>query len=529
MSKIQEFISTSLVQNLGTELLNAVQSEIDASETALYERKTLQFRDIVDSTFPTMLVVDYANIKKELQMYQDVELSLKTYISETYKPTQKDYDVNKLSNEEVNLLLRAIRLGVKRLTAKPISYKDLQRRLEIILQTAQSTSTTITEVKRLFNTPYKLTDTTFGDTDIYIFPNFARIGDLLRKPLDIGLTIAQEEAGREIDIKSIGSILNYGHTAAGYQDEDGNVVLNFNSPKLLAIMFEVIESTSQKANSNPSVEAIKAATFFVNDTKQTEAFVSIDKDFSNGFVKLFISIGGNVVRFENSLINSRRGSILEKTSKIGINRATLDRLATAFRKTQTTLGSRLARYITNKKSSPNILEYIKHSITQSIKGEPIGKHKSSTKDSAKSSKTSIQKQVVAGIAKQKAKIPKLSKPPTNIPARARRGASLVKLQSILDALLVTQVKQNMGDGSRRDILNLRTGRFAESVRVEKLSESRQGMITAFYTYMKNPYATFSTGGRQQSPRSRDPKLLISKSVRDIMQQQAITRLRAVSL
>jgi hypothetical protein len=47
--------------------------------------------------------------------------------------------------------------------------------------------------------------------------------------------------------------------------------------------------------------------------------------------------------------------------------------------------------------------------------------------------------------------------------------------------------------------------------------------------MKNPYATFSTGGRQSVPKSRDPKLLISKSIRDIAEQVATNRLRAVAL
>jgi hypothetical protein len=99
----------------------------------------------------------------------------------------------------------------------------------------------------------------------------------------------------------------------------------------------------------------------------------------------------------------------------------------------------------------------------------------------------------------------------------------------LNGSLVEQIKKNMGRGERRDILNLRSGRFAESVKVERLSESREGMITAFYTYMKNPYATFSAGGRQDLPRSRDPKLLISKSIRELLQQQVANRLRAVNI
>ena len=87
----------------------------------------------------------------------------------------------------------------------------------------------------------------------------------------------------------------------------------------------------------------------------------------------------------------------------------------------------------------------------------------------------------------------------------------------------------MGDGNSRNILNYRTGRLASSAKVESMSESRNGMITAFYSYMKNPYATFSDGGQQQNPRSRDPKALISKSIREIAQQQVSNQLRAVAV
>jgi hypothetical protein len=85
----------------------------------------------------------------------------------------------------------------------------------------------------------------------------------------------------------------------------------------------------------------------------------------------------------------------------------------------------------------------------------------------------------------------------------------------------------MGTGARKDILNYQTGRFAESAKVEKMSQSREGMITAFYSYMRNPYATFSTGGAQESPATRDPKLLISKSIREIGATMVENRMRAV--
>jgi hypothetical protein len=87
----------------------------------------------------------------------------------------------------------------------------------------------------------------------------------------------------------------------------------------------------------------------------------------------------------------------------------------------------------------------------------------------------------------------------------------------------------MGDGNRKDILNYRTGRFASTINIDHLTQSREGLITVFYSYMKNPYATFSAGGKQERPKTRDPKLLIGKSIRDIASQVVTNQLRAIPI
>jgi hypothetical protein len=107
--------------------------------------------------------------------------------------------------------------------------------------------------------------------------------------------------------------------------------------------------------------------------------------------------------------------------------------------------------------------------------------------------------------------------------------SLASLQQLLNANLQNVIAANMGDGSQRNILNYRTGRFAGSVKVENMSQSRKGMITAFYSYMKNPYQTFEPGFRQGSPKTRDPKLLIAKSIREIAETRVANRMRAMSI
>lgn len=184
------------------------------------------------------------------------------------------------------------------------------------------------------------------------------------------------------------------------------------------------------------------------------------------------------------------------------------------------------------RSSPALLDLMADHYVSVLAGKPVAdkdykvpKVKISTVKVAKPNLGQLRQE----IAKQKSKVKELkAKISKKVPTVAVViESSLTSLQALLDANLIQTIKQNMGSGTSRSLLNLRSGRFAESVKVERLTESRAGMITAFYSYMKNPYATFSDGGQQASPKSRDPKLLISKSIREIAQQQVSNRLRAV--
>ena len=124
-------------------------------------------------------------------------------------------------------------------------------------------------------------------------------------------------------------------------------------------------------------------------------------------------------------------------------------------------------------------------------------------------------------------VKKLSKKVPTKQVAADPRTNLTNLQALLDRHLQHVVSANMGLGNDKRVLNYRTGRFAASAKVERLTQSKEGMITAFYTYMKNPYATFSEGGDQQYPKSRDPKSLISGSIKEIAATIVGNRLRAV--
>lgn len=107
--------------------------------------------------------------------------------------------------------------------------------------------------------------------------------------------------------------------------------------------------------------------------------------------------------------------------------------------------------------------------------------------------------------------------------------SISNIQVLLNIRLHDQIKKNMGSGERGDILNYRSGRFTNTARVDRAIFNRQGSLEIFYNYMKYPYATFALGGNQSSPRSRDPNLLISRSIREIATTLVSNRLKVTPI
>lgn len=203
--------------------------------------------------------------------------------------------------------------------------------------------------------------------------------------------------------------------------------------------------------------------------------------------------------------------------------------------TKTKLEKNLANILSNQESidtllntegSPNIINHLGDILVNAANG---------VQTAVSRSKVGVKKNITkkSNIVKPTVNV-RTKKPSKKIgytPLRTTRGQfySLASLQALLDSVLSEVIEENMGNGRRRDILNLQTGRFAQSVKVERLSQSRDGMITAFYTYMKNPYQTFEPGYRQGYPLSRDPKLLIAKSIREIAAEKVANRMRAVRI
>ena len=198
--------------------------------------------------------------------------------------------------------------------------------------------------------------------------------------------------------------------------------------------------------------------------------------------------------------------------------------SSAYKQAEAKLVKSIVKYVSSE-------EFVDGLVTATKGFDSIVDNIASLVVKAVSGKPTAPKQKEKATAKGNAKpkhVPQasVSKLP---PLRDKSGKfySLASLQVLLDLMLAEQVKKNMGDGTRKDILNYRTGRFANSVKVDRLTQSKTGMITAFYTYMKYPYQTFEPGFRQGSPASRNPKLLISKSIHEVAATQVANRLRAL--
>lgn len=256
--------------------------------------------------------------------------------------------------------------------------------------------------------------------------------------------------------------------------------------------------------------------------------LTVDTEYS-GLASLLLSLGFNVSISMSGVVNSGILSAqetaaiktsLEKLSIDAINKLLEEKVGTAA----------LTNLVPNIRKSPTIIEHIKESVRCILEGilPPIQIGSKSSKRKLHSTKKSPN----TGVKQVKSSKGVAPAPKKILPSKPKAQApqlSLTSLQNLLNYHLQDVISANMGDGNSKNVLNYRTGRFAASAKVEKLSQSKEGMITAFYSAMRNPYYTFSNGGRQQNPKSRDPKLLISKSIHEIAATATAARMRAVSV
>lgn len=97
-------------------------------------------------------------------------------------------------------------------------------------------------------------------------------------------------------------------------------------------------------------------------------------------------------------------------------------------------------------------------------------------------------------------------------------ASLI---NIINRKLPEQVARNMGAPG----LVYRTGRFANSTRIVSIEPTTSGLPSIVFNYQRDPYDVFdrTLGASPWNTPARDPRALVDKSVREIVQEMAIGR------
>jgi hypothetical protein len=342
------------------------------------------------------------------------------------------------------------------------------------------------------------------------------------------------QALREYDPKNknskffkLGDLINAGHTAAFISGKASTNLLGVNMPSA--------QTAQQTLNTQESQDLeIELGSLYADINYNVEFLSSFGRRAAGGLIDLQFAIAISMP----AALNSKS---LKNAEVAIVNRYKKDIKDSVLKKFLDKKGTVQKAFIENAvvtSKSPTVLEKIKLSLIQALLGkeysaESAAKNIISQRITGSNGNTkpkgSSKIVTKGGKAKSNSVSIKYSTGTKNYSKTQQSATNLPSLLNRINGLIQQQVQRNMGTGTSKTVLNYRTGRFANSVKVERLSESRQGMITAFYSYMKNPYATFSQGGRQQNPRSRDPKTLIAKSIREIAQTMVTNQLRAVNV
>lgn len=242
--------------------------------------------------------------------------------------------------------------------------------------------------------------------------------------------------------------------------------------------------------------------------KQVKKALSDEK---SGFVFSLAKIDDTdtiILKVESAYINRSRGAGASAYSK-KLNKQVADFLA---RENIAELeGSDSLKTRKRKKVLKSVKEPFENIPGVTTSFEDIEYKKSSKKPAV------VKQSARVSGSKNKAVEAKGRKPNTRR-AQPSRNASILSLVQQINQKLPESIAKNM----RSPRLNYRTGRFAESVQVLDVNQTRQGYMSFGYTYQKYPYQTFEPGYAQGSA-DRDPRRLIDKSIRDIAIELALGR------
>jgi hypothetical protein len=171
-----------------------------------------------------------------------------------------------------------------------------------------------------------------------------------------------------------------------------------------------------------------------------------------------------------------------------------------------------------KRSSSNSVEIV-NSLLEQASVKAGAKVKKRTK--AKSSKASVTGAIKGTTSRVKSKESLSRSKVTVSDERAEPTTNWASLINIINKRLPEVVARNMGTPG----LVFRTGRLANSAKVVNIETTKDGYPSAIFSYQRTPYDVFDRvkGAPPWNTPARDPRALVDKSVREIMQEMAIGR------
>lgn len=464
--------------------------------------KTGDFRSYLDSTLPFTL---YIHINR---LEQEVVTAGSEFITIASRDT--GLDPKFIITSILDAYKKVINYYIDSYPVVPAW--QLNEKLIQFTQTAITGEPLLPILQKEFSKTICIKETSKRDTSVMILsPSFKTIqsafGKKFRDLFDFSSYSDDRRNDGELDSprsvisnmlnKNFGMLQNLGHVEIDVISSTGTEVKRgLVTPKLLGAIVDLPKDVKLE----PIVKQ------FSKITGQAETRIVVRKKFESGkklVFEMLVEAGFMVGTVESRAQNLGKAP---KEQAFQLGKGLTDRI----RKDK--------NFLINLETSKSFLQYISEAVLSGFRNKTHATYTSETK--------------IVEKTKVKTSVPQLSFPVKTYSKPVLRikkapASSSINLLAILQAAINAQVAKNMGTGSEHRILNYRTGRLAESVSIPKISESRQGMISVFYSYMKNPYATFSEGGRQQYPKTRDPKLLISQSIRDIATPIVGNRLRSV--
>lgn len=491
------------------------------------------FRSFIDAKLPMVLFLDIAEIKEKV-LAPNMSM-LTAYIEKAFPPEQHEWAVKTLESVLINAYKKTINDYIDNPRFREVSYDELAAMLEgLNIQD-------VGNLRKYLDSNFSKTMRVGGSLSIkntrvmLLAPNFTAIkfGTLFRENIDY-TPFGQDDS-------------------LFYTDANGDLVEN-PYPKISTLLEDVTGSVTGKKQTfftqlqnvgHVEVDVISQSTREVKRGQVSPRFLQALVSVPNtpgAINKLQASFSKETLQFTTRVMVRKKFSsnkmvfelLVENGIPVGIPESQTTNLMKATKEGAFGPGSGLTAlirknpdFLVDLETSKSYKKFIEDNLVSLLStGKAAGAYGSDTSFTEKASITR-QKVALSPASKRKKSPKQVNSALTKAPKAEGKSTSLAGLQQILDTSLAEKIRQNMGTGASKNVLNYRTGRLAESAKVERLSQGRSGMITAYYTYMKYPYATFSEGGAQQYPKTRDPKLLITKSIKELMSAKVAARMRAV--